>query len=293
MKTRAMVVIVLAAVCGLSAAWGMSQIRGSTKFVKAENTVPVVVASAPVQRGTMITEDDIEIKQWPKEALCDGVLQSTDLAVKRVAMVPIVAGEPVFDKKLAAKGSARGLASLIPHGMRAYTIQASSVASNVGGFVLPGNKVDILLTLKGMSGDQTGGGSTVTLLQAVEVLAVDQQLDAPAENKVDPRQTQTVTLLVTPEQAAVLDLGQSSGVLTLSLRNPEDLNEASTRPAMLRDFRFKRKGEIASSATTAGGVLLPGDDGPVEENLPAVKILTIRGDDRREVEVDPRQQQRD
>jgi len=284
---RAVIVIFLAAVCGLSAAWGMSHIRASTNGAVEAETATVVVATAPLSKGQMITEGDVEARQWPKDAVCEGVLQDADIAVKRVAVVPILPGEPVFDAKLAPEGAGRGLASLIPRGMRAYTIQASKAASSVGGFVLPGNKVDILLTLRGRNDDQTGGGSTITLLQAIEVLAVDQQLDAPAENKNDPRQLHSVTLLVTPEQVAVLDLGQSSGALTLSLRNTDDLNETTTRPATLSDFRRQQK---KSSVTSAANVQqLMQDAGHVEEP-PAVRIITLRGDQRGEVEVDPRAQ---
>jgi Flp pilus assembly protein CpaB len=94
--------------------------------------------------------------------------------------------------------------------MRAYTINAKGVASNSAGFVLPGNRVDILLHLRGTSNDDSGGGSTSTLLPAVEVLAVGKTLNAPTENRVDA--SQSVTLLVTPEQATLLDLGNSAKV---------------------------------------------------------------------------------
>jgi pilus assembly protein CpaB len=173
--------------------------------------------------------------------LPDGAVTKPEDAVDRAAMVPMVAAEPLLDAKLASKESGRGLAALIPKGMRAYTIQAAKVASNVAGFVLPGNHVDVLLNLRGKPNDETGGGSTTTLLQAVEILAVDQQLDAPADNKVDPKDLRSVTLLVTADQAAKLDLGQNMGQLTLSLRNPEDKQEAVARPALLTDIRFHQE----------------------------------------------------
>ena len=69
----------------------------------------------------------------------------------------------------------------------------------------------------------TGGGSTTTLLQNVEILAVDQKVDGPADNKVDSTNLRSVTLLVTPDQAAKLSLGQSKGTLHLTLRNPETI----------------------------------------------------------------------
>ena len=125
--------------------------------------------------------------------------------------------EPVANGKLAPKGSGRGMAALIPKGMRAFTIHTPSIAPGVAGIVMPGHKVDVLLTMNDVgANDQTGGGSTTTLLQNVEISAVDQNIDAPAENKMD-KGLRSVTLLVTPQQAKQLDLGQNKGTLRLAL----------------------------------------------------------------------------
>jgi Flp pilus assembly protein CpaB len=125
--------------------------------------------------------------------------------------------EPVANGKLAPKGSGRGMAALIPLGMRAFTIKTPGIASGVAGFVMRGHKVDVLLTMNDVgANDQTGGGSTTTLLQNVEISAVDQNIDAPAENKMD-KDLRSVTLLVTPQQAKQLDLGQNKGTLRLAL----------------------------------------------------------------------------
>src|SRR5262249_19197290 len=115
-----------------------------------------------------------------------------------------------------------------PKGMRGFTIPTPNISAGVAGFILPGNKVDVLLTVD--------GNRTVTLLQGLEILAVDQRVEAPAENKVDAKELRSVTLLVTPDQAAKLALGQNKGVLHLSLRHPEDEARAKPRPAVLGDL---------------------------------------------------------
>src|SRR5262249_20490015 len=116
-----------------------------------------------------------------------------------------------------------GVAASIPKGMRACTIQTPNVATGVAGLLQPGYKVDVILTVSGQAAnDGTGGASTLTLLQNVEILAVDQRVEAPADPKIGSKELRSVTLLVTPEQAAKLDLGQTKGTLHLSLRNPED-----------------------------------------------------------------------
>src|SRR5262249_58073430 len=119
-----------------------------------------------------------------------------------------------------------------------FTISTTTHASGVAGFIIPHSRVDVLLTVTRTGGqnDPTGGGQTSTLIQDVEILAVDQLVKAPAENRVDPKELRSVTLLVTPQQAAKLDLGQNKGILHLSLRNPEDHAPAVTRPATLADL---------------------------------------------------------
>ena len=91
------------------------------------------------------------------------------------------------------------------------------MVQGVAGFILPGNRVDVLLSLGEISGtNETGGGSTITLLENIEILAVDQKMDAPSDNKVDTKDLRSVTLLVTPQQANRLDLGQNKGMLHLA-----------------------------------------------------------------------------
>lgn len=196
----------------------------------------------------MVTAADVEVKEWPKHMLPTGAFASPQEVADRSVLIPIMAGEPILQAKLANKDAGRGLAALVPKGMRAHTIKASQVTSNVAGFILPGNRVDVLLTLKGTANDETGGGSTTTLLQAIEILAVDQQLDPPAENKVDLNTTTSVTLLVNPKQASWLDLGQHMGQLTLSLRNPEDTGEADPCPTTLAEIRYCQDSPLADLA---------------------------------------------
>ncbi|MGW8256729.1 MAG: Flp pilus assembly protein CpaB [Thermoguttaceae bacterium] len=244
MSMRAVFVVILAIAAGVSAAIGVNHIRPA-KVSTISETTPIVVATVDIQRGRMLTESDIKIKEYPKQVAPENSLTKLEDAVDRAAAIPIPAGDILLESKLATKEAGRGLAALVPKGMRAYTIQTSRVASSVAGFVLPGNKVDILLNLKGRPGDATGGGSTTTLLQSVEILAVDQRLDAPTENKVNPKELSSVTLLVSPQQAALLDLGQNLGQLTLSLRNPDDGKQAEAYPATLADIRFHQEKPLA------------------------------------------------
>jgi pilus assembly protein CpaB len=234
---RTALVVVLALVFGGSAAlWVHKVIQAPPR--EAPENVPVVVAARDVPRYTTITADMLKTLDFPKGLVPPGALTKVEDAVDRVTFGPLVKDEPVLDGKLAARGKGRGRAAIIPKGMRGFTIPARNIAADDVDFILPGNKVDVLLTVSGQ-GDTT---RTVTLLQGVEVLAIDQRVEAPAENKLlyyhGPR---SVTLLVTPDQAARLDLGQNKGVLRLSPRHPEDQEPAKAPPATLRDLGLEKK----------------------------------------------------
>jgi hypothetical protein len=139
----------------------------------------------------------------------------------------------------AAPPAARGLPAPAPArpGGQAVTIQVANVAAGVRGFVLPGRKVDVLLTV----GEGPGDGTATTLLQNVEVLAVDQPLDGLVQGKADIKELRSVTLLVSPREASLLALGQRKGTLRLSLRNPDDKEAANPPPVTLRDLRFHQE----------------------------------------------------
>ncbi len=276
MNTRAIIVLVLAVVCGIAAAIGTSRLQGSG----GSDTVSVVVAKFDISRGTKITEEMLKTRQWPANMALENAISSYEDAVERVAVVQILQGDTVLDGKLARRGSGAGLASMIKPGMRAYTIQTSKIASNVSGFILPGNRVDVILTLRGTHNDGTGGGSATTLLQSVKILAIDQNLDAPTENKTEPTELRSVTLLVDPRQVTLLDLGQNLGQLTLSLRNPGDLEEAATEPATLAELRFRQEAPVRDEEGTSAI-----EGSPSRRTGTTYKIRTLRGSYSGEISV--------
>ena len=241
-----MVVLALALVCGVSSIGGFLLLRSQSTEVQPE-TVSVVIATREISRGEVINKQNVAVRQWVADQVPPHAIGNLSEALNRTVMTPLLPGEAIMSGKLADAELGRGLAALIPAGQRAYTIQTSRVASSVAGFVLPGNRVDVLLTLRGGSQDATGGGSSTTLLQAVEILAVDQQLNAPTENRMDPQQLRSVTLLVSPDQASLLDLGQNMGTLSLSLRSPTDLAEALTVPATVNVLRYTQREPDVSS----------------------------------------------
>ncbi len=241
MKSRTLILVVLALICGASAVVGVNQLTQG-KEVSTVATVSVVTAAKDMPRGSVLSTQVLTVSQWPAGLAPTGALTNVEEANGRAVFVPLVKGEPLLESKLASKDAGRGLAALIPKGMRAFTIRTSHVSAGVGGFIMPGNKVDILLTTNGSGpNDITGGGATTTLLQNIEILAIAQLLDAPNTNAINPKDMNNVTLLVTPDQAAKLDLGMNKGMLHLTLRNPEDDLEADTLPATMAQLRFHQE----------------------------------------------------
>lgn len=300
MSLRTALVVVLALIFGGSAAMGINLLLNQGMAGPKPDTVSVVVTAVDVSRGMTITADLVKVREWPPALVPDGAVKTVEDAVDRVAFVPLAKGEALLDNRLTAKGAGRGMAALIPPGMRAFTIQTPSVAAGVAGFIMPGNKVDVLLTVSSLGNvalgnDPTGGGTTTTLLQNIEILAVDQRVVAPADNKVDPKELRSVTLLVTPDQAAKLDLGQNKGILHLSLRNPEDTEAARTRPATLADLRFHQEkpwGEQVKGFLDTFGKLMPKQlqaAPAVPEPAPMAHIRTLRGTSEGVVLIQPLQ----
>ena len=282
MSLRTILIGVFALVFGLAAAVGIYAISRARSGWQQVEMVSVVVADLDIPRGRSLSADMLDERSWPKESVPEGAITDVSAAVDRTVLVPLAKGELLLDAKLAAKGAGRGLAAIIPPGMRAVTIQTPNIATGVAGFVLPGNKVDVLLTVAGTPSleDPTGGGSTVTLLQNVEILAVDQRIDAPQENKMDPKELRSVTLLVNPADAARLELGQNRGTLHLALRNPGDKATNLVEPATMSGISGGLPGTSGVAVAPAAPIVVPaGGEGAGAEKPQKVayRVRTMRG----------------
>lgn len=289
MSLRTILIGVFALVFGVAAAVGVFLITRARIARPEAELVPVVVASADVPRGQSLTEDLLELRRWPKDSVPEGAISEISAALERTVLSPLARGELLLEAKLAAKGAGRGLAAIIPPGMRAVTIQTPNIATGVAGFILPGNKVDVLLTLTGTRADDpTGGGSTIVLLQNVEILAVDQRIDAPQGNRVDPKELRSITLMVSPAHAALLDLGQNKGTLHLALRNPADQATAAVEPATLSGLHIDHPEARVVSRAPAPPVVQPKVErkevAAAEQAKLARRVRTMRGLQSSEVE---------
>ena len=180
-----------------------------------DNLKTVVVATVEISFGQMVEAQQVAVVRMPKDTVPDDAFDATDKVVGKIANVSILRGDIVRGARLAEHLGGSTLASLIEPNMRAISVRVDDVVG-VGGFLLPGNRVDVLAT------KQTGSNSNTlaeTILENLRVLAVDQ---TASTDKTQPVVVRAVTLEMTPEQTVVLVKGMSEGKLQLALRNPLD-----------------------------------------------------------------------
>jgi pilus assembly protein CpaB len=190
--------------------------------------VPVVVAARDVTFGTTLEPQHLRLVEFPKDAVPSGAYADIDTVAGHTTKVFVVAGEPILASKLSAIGG--GLSVRIPAHMRAMSVKIDEV-TGVSGFVLPGDRVDVVVTV-----DNVGSSNlavTKTVLQNIEVLAAGTKTEEKNNRNIT---VQTATLLVDPEGAEKLALGVHQGKVHLSLRNPVDQQLVDGKSTNTRDM---------------------------------------------------------
>ena len=231
MSGRTLGIVVLALIAGLAAAVGVQQVlRGPTG---APEEVGMVFALEDLNVGDVVSEAKFEVRSVPKSRAPEDAISKKEEVIDRTVRVGLLKGDPITERRLAPKGSGRGLAALIKPGMRAFTIQTPNFEPSL---IRPGNRVDVLW----MSTATNLAGATppkvVVLLQNVEILPDQDPLLIPKGNAPAPASGHSVTIQVTPEQLELLVYGQSRGAFHLSPRSTDDKNVDPARPVTLSDL---------------------------------------------------------
>jgi pilus assembly protein CpaB len=191
----------------------------------APTTTKALVASRNLELGAIIKDSDVKDAPWAGALLTNAVVKREDI-IGRGVTTTIYEGEPIMENRLAPKGAGGGLAAMIPSGMRAVAVRVNDVVG-VAGFVVPGMRVDVLISGNPPNPNSaTQGSLTRTLLQNIEVLSAGQ--DIKKDNEGKPLGVGVVNLLVTPEQAEMLSLASNQTTIQLVLRNPLDTQVAKT-----------------------------------------------------------------
>ncbi|HEY1473172.1 MAG TPA: Flp pilus assembly protein CpaB [Pseudolabrys sp.] len=231
MKAARLVVLTVAIAAGGVAAMlaGRSEKPPEVKVVPAAPQiamVDVLVAKSDISMGQTVSPGDVRWQEWPANAATGNFIRRSDRpnAVESlagsVARYPFVGGEPIREAKLVNTKGSGFMAAILPSGMRAIATQISP-ETGVGGFILPNDHVDVILTRR--DGDKTAGADThssETILTNVRVLAIDQNVQEKDGQKVVVGKTATLEL--TPSQTETLAVSQQLGTLSLALRSITD-----------------------------------------------------------------------
>jgi len=262
MNTARIVVLTIAVGAGGIAAYLAS---GSDKPLPTEpvaqlQTVDVLVAKSDIGLGQSVTAENLQWQTWPAATASNNFIRRNDRpeATKEVAgsiaRAPFIAGEPIREPKLVKANGSGVMAAILPAGMRAVSTEISP-ETGAGGFILPNDRVDVILSKREKNPDRTGSADIVNseiILSNVRVLAIDQApKEKDGQNAVVGK---TVTLELKPEQSEALARARQSGTLSLALRSIADLNAVETRsddqgPKRGDSINVVRYG-IASSTTT-------------------------------------------
>ncbi len=197
-------------------------------------TVEVLVAKSDLTRGQVIQNQDVGWQTWPKDAANSNFIKKSDRPdaindfVGAIVRVSMLAGDPIRGPYVVmAKGSGF-MAAILPKGMRAVAVDISAV-SGAGGFILPDDRVDVVLTRHDKSAEKATGVEKYvsdTILRNVRVLAVDQTIDQKGDAKT--ALGKTATLELTESQAEMIELSHQLGTISLTLRSL--LDSASSLP---------------------------------------------------------------
>jgi pilus assembly protein CpaB len=195
-------------------------------------TTEILVAKSDIGLGQIVKPEDLQWQTWPASAASsafirrDGRPEAMTQIAGSIVRFPIMQGEPVREQKLVKAGGSGFMAAILPSGMRAVSTEISA-ETGAGGFILPNDRVDIILTRRNKAEGNNSGQeqiSSETILSNVRVLAIDQApKEKDGQNAVLGK---TVTLELKPEQAETLARSRQSGSLSLALRSIVDINIA-------------------------------------------------------------------
>src|SRR5690242_885891 len=224
---RTAIVVGIAVLLAATASFGIYRVisRVALRGAAPAPTVEVVVADHPLTLGTRITRDHVRLVRWPADTQVPGTFSKIDDVVNRGVIVPVAENEPLTDGKLAALEAGAGLPPSIPPGMRAISVKVNEVVG-VAGFVVPGTRVDVMVTLDGKQ--QTQDSVTRVVVSNVQVLTAGTRYDQEKAKEGAPIPSTVVTLLVTPEDGERIALAAAEGQIMLTLRNPLDQNATAT-----------------------------------------------------------------
>jgi len=226
MKAARVVVLTVALAAGGVAALLAGRSGAPTPKAEAPkfDTVEILVAKSDLPRGQTLSQADVSWQAWPATTAAGNFIRKSDSPkalenlTGMIVRAPFVAGEPIREVKLVNSKGSGFMAAILPSGMRAVATLITP-ESGVGGFILPNDRVDVIMTPRNRD-DKSGERTSETILRNIRVLAIDQNVEEKNGQKVVVGKTATLEL--TPGQAETLALSHQIGFLSLSLRSIAD-----------------------------------------------------------------------
>jgi pilus assembly protein CpaB len=244
-RARIVVLTIALGAGGIAAYLVSGSDRPPAEPVAQLQTVDVLVAKSDIGVGQTLTENDMQWQTWPAATASNSFIRrndrpdATSKLAGSIARSPFIAGEPIREPKLIKTEGSGFMAAILPAGMRAISTEISPETA-AGGFVLPNDRVDVILTRRLKNPDPKAAGDIVVaeaILANIRVLAIDQ---APKEKEGQNAVVgKTVTLELKPEQVPVLTQARQAGVLSLALRSIADTNQVE-----IADDRRRQSGSI-------------------------------------------------
>jgi pilus assembly protein CpaB len=239
MYTARIVVLIIALSAGGVAAYlvrGFDNKSSPTEPVVQLQTVDVLVAKSDIGLGQSVASENLQWQTWPAATASNSFIRrnerpdATTQIIGSIVRAPFLAGEPIREQKLVKANGSGFMAAILPTGMRALSTEISP-ETGAGGFILPNDRVDVILSKHDKSPDDRTGGTDIIsseiILANVRVLAIDQApKEKDGQNAVVGK---TVTLELKREQAEILARARQSGTLSLALRSIADVNMVETK----------------------------------------------------------------
>jgi pilus assembly protein CpaB len=261
MTSKTFFFVVLSLIFGIFAVYlAQNWLKSNASQPSSEQSASVLTMATMVPMGTIVERKHLVMSSFPDAIIYEGSVKKFEDAEGKITNQKIFQGEILREEKLNKKGEGSSLASLIEPKMRAVTIRVNDIVG-VAGFLLPGNRVDVINLFN------QDGYKTDIVLSNVKILAIDQRASND-ENK--PMLVRAVTLELTLDQAEALLVAEGRGSLQLALRNPND-NETINNTAINK-----------LEPTSAPLVGLVPKSAPVQVSKPVEKVLYAQSPNRKE-----------
>ena len=238
--------------------------------IPLSRNVQVLVSNADLSWGTKLSPEMMQLQEFPSGAIPEGHFTSLEAIKDRVLLIDLKRSELLLESKLAPLGTTSGgVAAVTDIDKRAMSVKVDDVIG-VAGFIKPGDRVDVMVTIEPDGGKQTNMMSKM-ILENVKVLATGTQMERKGKDE-EPKPVQVITVEVNVEEAEKLALASTQGRLRLALRNPLNKEHVLTKGANVGALLSSYRSKQAAKPKVKG-------EGEAD---PTVRVELIKGDVRKE-----------